>query len=362
MQNGRGGIPPDLTLGAGREPLLRRGAVPAAILAGAFGLGVWLLPGRLTGTAAITLMAWLAFENGGNDTAKGVATVVAGRLLDYRRALWLGAGATMLGSLAALWVTAGLLKLFSTGLLAGGARLPAALGLAVPAGAMLWVCLATRLALPVSTTHAITGAVMVGGAAALGLNQVLWGALGTKVVVPLLGGPLLALVCGWGLWAAIRGMRPGRLLSALHIASAAAASFARGLNDTPKIAALGYFLGGGQGQLTALFLTTGAATALGGLLRGLPVARVLAEKVADLDSRSALCANIAAALLVGAASPLGLPVSTTHVSTAAIAGMGLRRGGVRWPVLRAIALSWLATLPLAGGLAAIVYVLLSVWA
>ncbi|HKS70929.1 MAG TPA: inorganic phosphate transporter, partial [Ktedonobacterales bacterium] len=105
-----------------------------------------------------------------------------------------------------------------------------------------------------------------------------------------------------------------------------------------------------------LFMLVAAGIGLGSLLGGLKVTETLAEKVTTMDHAEGLSANLVTALLVAVASNLGLPVSTTHVSSGAVIGVGLREGTshVNWRVVRDMALAWVVTLPGAGllGLAA----------
>jgi PiT family inorganic phosphate transporter len=145
---------------------------------------------------------------------------------------------------------------------------------------------------------------------------------------------------------------PGRVLDWLHVASAGAVGFARGLNDAPKIAAL---LVGAQamsaGPGTAALA---AAMALGGLLAARRVARTLAYGITGMSDREGLSANLVTAGLVVLASPLGLPVSTTHVSCGALFGIGVLNGRGRGNTIRTIIGAWAITLPVAGALSALV--------
>jgi PiT family inorganic phosphate transporter len=125
--------------------------------------------------------------------------------------------------------------------------------------------------------------------------------------------------------------------------------FARAVNDTPKLAALlvGAQLFGSHVSFTAI----AAAMALGGVLFARRVAQTLSQRVTRMNHSLGFSANLITALLVLFASKLGLPVSTTHVTVGAIAGAGLNAGILDWTALRNILLSWVATLPLATGLA-----------
>jgi len=150
-------------------------------------------------------------------------------------------------------------------------------------------------------------------------------------------------------------LRSGWLLDAAHLCSAAAVSFARGLNDTPKIAALMVAAGFGVASATSLVIV---AMALGGWLAAQRVAETLAFRVTRMDVSEGLGGNLVTALLVMGASRFGLPVSTTHVSTGALFGIGLGNHSTRPSVIRQILLAWLVTLPVAATLALLTRLLL----
>ncbi|MGN4709639.1 inorganic phosphate transporter [Bacillus cereus group sp. MYBK222-1] len=97
-------------------------------------------------------------------------------------------------------------------------------------------------------------------------------------------------------------------------------------------------------------------------MKGLAVTNLLARKVTKLDENSSLSSVITTTCLVMSSSQLGLPVSTTHVSTSAIIGAGMKQGAktINWSVIRDIILSWIVTLPGAGIIAVVVYYILSI--
>lgn len=99
--------------------------------------------------------------------------------------------------------------------------------------------------------------------------------------------------------------------------------------------------------------------AVGGLLASRRVAGTMSHGITPMNEGQAFTANLAPAALVLVASRFGLPVSTTHVSVGALFGIGVVRGGARWRTVGAILASWLATLPLAAALAAIVWLVLA---
>jgi PiT family inorganic phosphate transporter len=146
-------------------------------------------------------------------------------------------------------------------------------------------------------------------------------------------------------------------LDKAHFISAGSMSFARGLNDTPKIVALLLVIEGLGIRLGMLSVACGMA--VGGLLNARKVAITMSQKITRLNHGQGFTSNLVTALLVIFASRLGLPVSTTHVSVGSLFGIGLvtRQGDLR--VVVNIVLSWILTLPVAAILAGGSYWLLN---
>ena len=134
----------------------------------------------------------LAFVNGANDISKSIATLVGSGESDYKKAVVLVSLAVACGAvLASAWAVK-MTLLFTQGMLAPQVQVHQLFALSVLAGAIGWVLLATRMGLPVSTTHAIVGSVVLTGIYAFGFNNVLWSNVTKKVLFPLLLSPLLA--------------------------------------------------------------------------------------------------------------------------------------------------------------------------
>lgn len=347
-------------------------------------------------TASVVLVFALAWANGANDVAKGVATLAGSGVASARRAIAWGSLCTLLGGVAAVWWGASLLKTFGGDFIAPAFAIDLVFVISALVGASAWVLAATRLGLPVSTTHALLGGVVGGVLVAAGPDGLRMVVVANKAILPLLLSPLLAvLLCAGILWVAryvgrkVPAWRPGccepaeweknpyvcadddapplkralreRVWQGLHWLSSGATSFARGLNDVPKIAA---FL------LLAITLAPELATtaipsawsilavtlvmAAGGIWGGYRVLDILAHRVASIDPGTGLAANTGTSLLVLAATPLGLPVSTTHVSTGAL--MGIRWTSQSTPsegdALKMILFGWVITLPVAGAVSA----------
>ena len=164
--------------------------------------------------------------------------------------------------------------------------------------------------------------------------------------------------------AGLRGLVMG--LDTIHWISSGLASFARGTNDAPKIAAIlviGSSVSTWPGSSSQLVTFAGIAIAmgLGSYLGGLRVTKVLAENVTKMNHAEGLSANLTTSALVLASGSLGLPVSTTHISSSAIIGIGLLKGwkSVHWTTVRDMVLAWVVTLPASALLAGIAYLILT---
>jgi len=349
------------------------------------------------------LVAALAAVNGSNDVPKGVATLAGAGVTRYRTAILWGTVTTLGGCVFSLTLAARMTKLFSTGIFT--ARPTDAFAVAVLSGAVSWVALATALRLPVSTTHALIGA-LIGAGVLLSARNVAWSALVQKVAVPLLLSIAVAYVISLALTlvfghvgrrkaaarpapsAAGQGPppvpqedtgtalavletdtataeaaadpedTPSRALAGAHWFTSGATGFARGLNDTPKIVAVGAFALVPAGfDPWQIMLIVAAAMAAGSLIGGMRVARRLGEGVVRMNHREGFLANLTTATLVGLGAGSGLPMSTTHVSTGAITGTaGLSLSRLSGRTLRHFLIAWLVTPPFAAVVAALVFI------
>ncbi len=151
----------------------------------------------------------------------------------------------------------------------------------------------------------------------------------------------------------VLGIDAQQILDALHFLSAGAVSFARGLNDTPKIVALAV-TAGALGLKFNIGLVA-IVMALGGILSAKKVAETMSHRITKMNHGQGFTANLITAVLVIFASRMGVPVSTTHVSCGSLFGMGLVNGKARWKVIGGIVSAWVLTLPIAALLSAGVY-------
>lgn len=300
----------------------------------------------------------IAFANGANANFKGVASLHGSGTTGFRTALHWSTLTTAGGSAAALAGNGVLLATFSgKGLVPDALAADPAFLLSTAMGAALANLLATRLGFPVSTTHMLMGGLLGAGLAAAP-SEVSVVRLWESFAKPLLLAPLIAIVLGGLLYLALGRMRlapnhRSRPLDTLHFLSAGAVCFARGMNDTPKIAAL--LVGvAGFGASPALVLV-GIAIAAGGVLGSRRVAETLAHKITSMDPGQGFAANLTSAFLVMLGSFKGLPLSTTHVTVGALLGIGITTRQAKWRTVVPVLLAWVVTLPCAAALAALVF-------
>ncbi len=153
------------------------------------------------------------------------------------------------------------------------------------------------------------------------------------------------------------GFGSQQIMDAAHFLSAGTVSFARGLNDTPKIVALLLLwkaLNPERFQGWA-FIAVALTMAIGGLLNARRVAETMSQKMTAMNHGQGFTANLTTAILVVLASLFGLPVSTTHVSVGSLFGIGLTTGKANPGVISAIVFSWLITLPCAAIIGGTIY-------
>jgi PiT family inorganic phosphate transporter len=365
----------------------------------------------LTTFALMAGTCFLAYTNGANDNFKGVATLFGSRTTSYSSALWLATVATFLGSVCSVLLAEQLVRNFSgKGLVPDSVAGSASFLMSVAIGAGLTVLLATMTGFPISTTHSLTGALVGAGLIAAG-SELQLSALGKSFVLPLLVSPLVAVGLATILYVIFRSVRlrlgitkemcvcvgetqrlvpvaqlsantaeaavegqlsasvgmaeecverySGKLMGVntqkaldyLHFVSAGMVSFARGLNDTPKIAAI--LLAVSALRIEWGLLAVGVGMSAGGLLSARKVAFTMSQRISPLNHGQGFTSNLVTAFLVVVASRFGMPVSTTHVSCGSLFGIGLTTGEGDNSVMVQILLSWVLTLPCAVFAAAI---------
>ena len=366
----------------------------------------------LTLVITVVLVA-LIFEyiNGFHDTANSIATVVATKVLSPMQAVGLAAGMNLIGALAGTAVA----KTIASGLIdVGVVEVGSQLILCALMGGIIWNLITWWVGLPSSSSHALIGG-LLGAALAAASNDtgaiiwsepaeplyksagVLW-----KVIVPMVSSPVLGFTAGFLVMGVLffiismmarsggvlaRAARPrwvNSFFGKFQILSAAGMGFAHGMNDAQKtmgiiaLALVGAQAAGSLDDLpgwlaflhpsdaalaegdidTWIKITCALVMAAGTAAGGWRIIKTLGHKLVKLHPIHGFAAETSAASVILAASSLGIPVSTTHNISAAIMGVGTakRLNAIKWTVVEKMIWAWILTIPMAGGLAYLMFV------
>jgi PiT family inorganic phosphate transporter len=330
---------------------------------------------------AIVLIALVFdFINGFHDAANSIATVVSTRVLSPFAAVgwaafWNFVAAFAFGTAIAKTVGKGMIDL---------SVVDPTVVLAGLLGAIVWDLATWWWGLPTSSSHALVGGYAGAAVAKAGVAAIIasgW----VKTLIFIVLAPLLGLVLAMALTVALAwplrraAPRPvDRAFRTTQLVSAAAYSLGHGTNDAQKtMGIIVALLVSGQAlfvdfPIRALHLTTAdhiptwvilsahAAIGLGTMAGGWRIVKTMGQRITRLKPFGGFCAETAGAMTLYLASALGVPVSTTHTITGAIAGVGAARrlSSVRWHVAGRIVWAWLLTIPAAAGIAGLSYVTL----
>jgi inorganic phosphate transporter, PiT family len=316
-------------------------------------------------TVAVAL--FFTYTNGFHDSANAIATSVSTRALTPRAALAMAA----VMNLAGAFLGSGVAKTVSEGLIATpeGSKGMAILfsGLV---GAITWNLITWYFGLPSSSSHALFGGLV--GAALAGSTTVHWNGVLDKVVIPMFLSPVVGLVVGYLVMLAIlwifRKANPHKTKRGFRIAqtvSAAGMALGHGLQDAQKtmgVVVMALVISGHQTFSDPIpvwvKLVCAVMLSLGTYAGGWRIMRTLGRKIIELDPPQGFAAETTgASIMFTTAFIFKAPISTTHVITSAIMGVGAtkRVNAVRWGVAKNIVLGWFITMPAAALVAAGVF-------
>jgi PiT family inorganic phosphate transporter len=305
------------------------------------------------------------FTNGMHDAANSVSTIVSTRVLSPRQAvLW----AAFFNFVAFLIFGTTVATTIGNGMININTVTPTVI-FAGLIGAICWNMITWYFGLPSSSSHALIGGYAGAAIANSGFGVIIasgW----YKTLVFIVLAPIIAIIVGYVLRVIISWLLRNQSLASvnkwsrvLQIFSAAAYSLGHGSNDAQKtmgiIASL-LFTGGLIREFTIppwVVLSAYATIALGTLTGGWRIIKTMGQKITRLTPVDGFCAETAAASSIFLSTHFGIPVSTTHVITGAILGVGStnRLSAVRWGVTFNIVLAWLVTIPASGIIASIVF-------
>jgi inorganic phosphate transporter, PiT family len=322
--------------------------------------------------AVIGLAVLFDYINGFHDTANAIATSVSTRALRPEHAIVMSATANFVGALTGTAVA----KTISSGLAttpdgaAGQTIVAAAL-----IGATIWNLITWRFGIPSSSSHALIGGLLGAVAASIGPGAIKIQGVIEKVIVPLVLSPVLGLVLGFASMVVIlnvfRRANPRRMndrFRRLQIISAGFMAFSHGSNDAQKtmgimtlaLVAAGLLPTDASIPLWVIVLAA-SAISLGTAAGGWRIIKTMGQKVVKLDPVHGFAAETTAATIIYTASHFGMPVSTTHVISSAIIGVGSsdRLSAVRWGVAGNIVIAWILTIPASALAAGVAYLVIS---
>ncbi|MFE5738171.1 inorganic phosphate transporter [Streptomyces celluloflavus] len=315
----------------------------------------------------IAVALGFTYTNGFHDSANAIATSVSTRALTPRAALAMAA----VMNLAGAFLGSGVAKTVSEGLIStpqgnkGMGILFAAL-----LGAVVWNLVTWYFGLPSSSSHALFGGMV--GAALAGGTEVIWSGVIEKVVLPMFISPIIGLVLGYLVMVVIlwmfRKANPHKAKRGFRIAqtvSAAGMALGHGLQDAQKtmgVVVMALVIADVEGENDAIPIWVKLACAitlsLGTYAGGWRIMRTLGRRIIELDPPQGFAAETTAASVMYTASFMfHAPISTTHVITSAIMGVGSTKGSraVRWGVAKNIVMGWFITMPAAALVAALAY-------
>ena len=315
------------------------------------------MPNTTLTTLVVLIVLAVAFDfiNGFHDTANAVATVVSTRVMRPGVAIAMAAVLNFLGAMTGTEVA----KTIGSGIVGSTVSLHAIIAALV--AAIAWNLLTWYRGIPSSSSHALIGSLLGAGIASLGVGAAHWSVLRDKVALPLLLSPIVGFLTA--LWlmrllARIVGSMPparvGPIFRHTQLVSAAFMAYSHGGNDAQKtmgIITLGLVSAGViptfHVPVWVITLSAGAMAA-GTLAGGRRIIHTMGTRLVRLDPIHGFAAETSAATVIQIASRFGFPLSTTHVISSGILGVGAARrfNAVRWGVARTMVSAWLLTIPI----------------
>ncbi len=310
------------------------------------------------------------FTNGAHDCANAIATVISTKVLSPRTAVIMAAVLNLVGALLGSEVANTLGKgIVNTDVVMGSQILV----LAALIGAIAWNLITWYYGLPSSSSHALIGGLIGAAVTHAGFASLNTASIVKKIILPMLLSPLAGFAVSYMVMVALmlvffRANRRtvSKNFKKLQIVSAAFMATSHGLNDAQKtmgVITLALFLFHRIDTITVplwVKLSCALAMALGTALGGWKIIKTMGHRIFKLEPIHGFAAETSAALVITGASLIGAPISTTHTITACIFGVGStkRLSAVRWELAANLAVAWVITIPAAGFVASLSYLLL----
>ena len=308
------------------------------------------------------------FINGFHDTANAIATCVATRALNPKVAIIMSAVLNFVGAM----VSTGVAKTIGGDIVTSPSMVDSVVLIAAISAAIFWNLLTWKVGLPSSSSHALIGGICGAVIISYGIGAINGDGILT-IVSGLVLSPVVAMFCGYIMmtlfYIILRNFSKGQVNNVakrIQVLSAALMAFSHGSNDAQKsmgIITLALLSGGFIGALevpvyvkVACALAMSAGTSVGGW----NIIRTVGNKIFRMQPVNGLAADLNSAMTIFTATMLHLPVSTTHVVTGSIMGVGwaTRFHAVHWSVAYQMVFAWILTIPCTAAVGAIVYLLL----
>jgi PiT family inorganic phosphate transporter len=316
----------------------------------------------------IVVSLFFSFWNGFTDAANAIATVVATRVLSPVRAVALSAVGNFVGM---FFFPTAVATTIGKGII-DSEIVTAELILAALIGGLIWDIITWWLALPVSESHVLVGGLIGAGISSAGLEPVKLTSILDKVIIPMITSPVIAFIVGFSftlfiirlsIRIKIHPSKANQTYGKLQLISSLFFSVTHGTNDAQKVMGIitvllvSYgFLGSFDVPLWVIFACHATISA-GTFFGGWRIVRTMATRLTRLRPYQGFCAETGGALVLAGTALLGFPVSTTHVISGSIMGVGATRrlSAVRWGMARKIVVAWILTMPMSAFFAFILY-------
>jgi len=327
------------------------------------------MPDTSTALYLVIFLA-LAFDyiNGFHDTANAIATSVSTRALTPKQALWMAAALNFAGAL----FSTGVAKTIGGDIVKSASMVDQQVITSALIGAIIWNLLTWWYAIPSSSSHALIGGIIGAVVAGRGWDPLNFAGI-ERIFLSLVLSPIVALIVGYLLlilmmWL-FRGFSPHTLstgFSRAQIGTAALIAFSHGSNDAQKAMGIITLALLSAGEIASfdvpiwVKLACALSMSLGTAAGGWKIIKTMGTGIARLEPFSGCAVELTSSLVIFSATLLHLPVSTTHVVSGSIMGIGAsnRIRSVRWGVARQMLMAWVLTIPLSALSSGMIYLVI----
>jgi PiT family inorganic phosphate transporter len=320
----------------------------------------------------IILALGFDFINGFHDTANAIATAVSTKALTLTRAILLAATMNFVGAVVSTGVAKTIAKdIVDVSLITNGSIVM----IAALISSILWSLLTWYFGIPSSSSHTLVGSLAGAAFTDVGINAIKWKGF-AKIVSSLIISPILALIVGFIIFKLFKlifkranAVTANRKFRKVQVLTAALQAFSHGTNDAQKSMAIITMALVSYGYQTEMIIPhwvqilCALAMALGTSVGGWRIIKTVGTQIMKLKPVNAVAADLSTVLIIQIATRFGLPVSTTHVVSCSIMGVGAsnRVKGVNWNIAKKMVYTWFTTIPIAFLVSAGIFAILNLF-